>query len=135
MEKTICKRCGCELLPADMQSGDITHYKEHVFCSDLCLQWYITMIIEEDIAMMQGESNYIQMDKRQTPIEARLKIMFETEWLSVNIIHEREATDDEIKKAVEWAAKMVEGSMVNFRQWEKDYKADKRKARRAQKRK
>lgn len=64
---------------------------------------------------------------KETPIETRLRVMFEMEWLTMNIIPDRHATDDEIKKACDWAKKMVDWTMKDFTKWEKDGRPTARK--------
>ncbi len=56
----------------------------------------------------------------ESPIESRLQVLFEMEWLVMNIIPDRPATDDEIRKARDWAIKMVKWTTNEFNQWEKD---------------
>lgn len=46
-----------------------------------------------------------------TPLDRRLRIIFEMSWLEMNIVPDREATDDEIKEAVKWSKIMVDRVM------------------------
>lgn len=65
-------------------------------------------------------SNKIEELRRQTPLNVRLRVLFEMEWLSMNINPSRTATDEEIKKAEEWSDKMVKWIIADIKEWESD---------------
>ena len=58
----------------------------------------------------------------EIPIETRLLVLFQMDWLTTNIVPDREATDEEIIKMSEYANRMVNSVMEEFKQWEIDGK-------------
>jgi len=57
---------------------------------------------------------------KRTPIETRLRVFFQMEWLSMNVANGNYSTDEEFKKSFIWSAKTVRQVMKKFKQWEKD---------------
>ena len=68
------------------------------------------------------KSNNLEQRRKKIPIETRLLVLFQSEWLRENIIPDRPATIDESKKADTWAKKMVILTIQEYKWWEKDGK-------------
>lgn len=76
--------------------------------------------------MKKIKSDFLDEIRKRTPIESRLRVLFEMEWLTMNIVPDRQATDDEIQKAIDWSKKMTNIVMEDFNEWEEDGRPKKR---------
>jgi predicted nuclease of predicted toxin-antitoxin system len=56
----------------------------------------------------------------QATLSNRLRVLFEMEWLTININPDREATDKEIQKAAEWAERMTKNTVNIVTEWQND---------------
>lgn len=59
-------------------------------------------------------SPIIEKILKRIEIPTKLKVFFEMTWLMENIVPDRQATDEEIKKASEWSEKMTKETMEIF---------------------
>jgi len=69
--------------------------------------------------------NYTMNDKikamrKRIPLDIRLRVNFQCEWLTMNINPDRPATEEEIQKAEEWAEKMEKLTIADIKEWEAD---------------
>ena len=62
----------------------------------------------------------IKVRRKRIPLDIRLRVNFQCEWLTMNINPGRPATEEEIQKAEEWAEKMVKLTIINIKEWEAD---------------
>ena len=72
---------------------------------------------------LDNEINYMMNNKIKTmrkriPLNIRLRINFQCEWLTMNINPDRPATEEEIHKAEEWAEKMEKLTIADIKEWE-----------------
>ena len=58
--------------------------------------------------------------RKRIPLNIRLRINFQMEWLKMNINPDRSATEEEIHKAEEWAEKMEKWTIADIKEWEAD---------------
>ena len=58
--------------------------------------------------------------RKRIPLDIRLRVNFQCEWLMMNINPDRPATEEEIHKAEEWAEKMEKLTIADIKEWEAD---------------
>lgn len=62
----------------------------------------------------------IKAMRKRIPLDIRLRVNFQCEWLTMNINPDRPATNEEIIAALEWAEKMVKWTIADIKEWEAD---------------
>jgi len=68
----------------------------------------------------QYKSEVIERLRKRIPLETRIRVRLEMEWLTDNIFPDRPATDEEIEKACNWSKKMTKIILKEIDEFKKD---------------
>lgn len=66
------------------------------------------------------KSPLLEKLSKRVPLRISLIVLFEMEWLTMNINPDRESTPAEWKKAHKWARKMTTWVLRDFKEWERN---------------